>query len=94
MEMIKYERKIYRLLFCNNFHAELARTRSLFRGMLNFNCLGSLVDASGSNLVADTPDPDGISLRMPLLHRRSNVLAHDGSHLNELKVVDQSLRTA
>lgn len=43
--------------------------------MLKFTCSGGLVNAGGTDPLADTPDPDRISLRMPLIPRRSNVLA-------------------
>lgn len=48
-------------------------------------CSAGLLKAGGTDALADTPEPDSISLRMPLIPSRSNVLAPSGDPLAQVE---------
>lgn len=51
----------------------------------HYTCSGGLLNAGETEALEETPDPDRISLRMPLIPRRSKVLAPRGDPLAQVE---------
>ena len=65
---------------------KLLETQDFFKSRIKQQtCSGGLLKAGETDDLAAMPEPDRISLRMPLIPRRSNVLAPNGDPLAQVE---------